>query len=106
MVGSFMCDVSGDLSSGFMSDDNGIKLLFNIIDNLTPTEDIRSNDIKLVLYEDNYTNSLSIYTNLNEGETITGTINYSVTGESFNISLNEITESTDKGVYCLSSLNS
>lgn len=105
MVGSFMCDVSGDLSSGFMSDDNGIKLLFNIIDNLTPTEDIRSNDIKLVLYEDNYTNSLSIYTNLNEGETITGTINYSVTGESFNISLNEITESTDKGVYCLSSLN-
>ena len=49
--------------------------------------DIIINSVLTKINENNYTNSLSIYTNLNEGETITGTVNYSVTGESFNISL-------------------
>ena len=76
MVGSFMCDVYGLYSADFMDDQNGATFLKNVIKNLTPVENIRDNDIKLNLYENNYSNSLSILTGLNEGEYLTGTIRY------------------------------
>ena len=76
MVGSFMSDVYGLYSADFMSDQNGSTFLKNVIKNLTPTKNIRDNDIKLNLYENNYSNSLSILTGFNEGEYLKGTIRY------------------------------
>ena len=75
MVGSFMCDLqSTDWSSEFMSNYTGAEFIRRAINNLMPKESIRPNDIKLVLAEDNYTNRLSVYTTINQGEYITGTI--------------------------------
>jgi len=76
MVGSFMCDVYGLFSGDFMSDPNGIAFLKNVVKNLTPVKNIRDNDIKLTLYENNYSNQLSILTGLNDGEYLTGKIVY------------------------------
>ena len=76
MVGSFLCDVYGMYSSNFMSEEDGITFLKNVIRNLTPVSNIRDNDIKLNLYENNYSNSLSILTGFNEGEYLRGLIRY------------------------------
>lgn len=76
MVGSFMSDVYGLYTSDFMSDVNGTTFLKNAIKSLTPLKNIRDNDIKLTLYEDNYSNQLSILTGFNEGEYLEGTIKY------------------------------
>ena len=75
MVGSFMCDLKGvgdSWAGAFMSDSNGQQFILNVINNLMPVENIRPNDIKINLREDNYTNKLSIYTDLNDGEYIKG----------------------------------
>ena len=70
-----MCDLqSTDWSSEFMSNYTGAEFIRRAINNLMPKESIRPNDIKLVLAEDNYTNRLSVYTTINKGEYITGTI--------------------------------
>ncbi len=74
MVGSFMCDAGGQWSSSFLADPNGGRLLRNAVGNLMPTQDIHPQEIGLVLREDNYINQLSIYTELNDGETIEGKI--------------------------------
>ena len=76
MVGSFMSDVYGLYSADFMDNPNGTTFLKNVIRNLTPVQNIRDNDIKLNLYENNYSNSLSILTGFNEGEYLKGTIRY------------------------------
>ena len=75
-VGSLMFDVYGEFSNDFMQDSNGKQLLFNIINSVSPVENIRINDVRLSLYEDNYSNTLSIYTSMNEGDYIEGTISY------------------------------
>ena len=77
MVGSFMCDLKGvgdSWASAFMSDSNGQRFIFNVVNNLMPVENIRPNDIKINLKEDNYTNKLSIYTDLKDGEYIKGQV--------------------------------
>lgn len=76
MVGSFMVDVYGEWSSEFLEDANGKRFLENVVATITPTKPIRSNDIKVKLYEDNFTNILGIYANVNEGEKLVGTIKY------------------------------
>ena len=106
-VGSLMVDVYGEWSSDFMADPNGERFLKNVVANLTPTENIRSNDIKLVLNEDNYSNILSVYTNLASGERIEGTLKYN--GKT--LSLNEIIQDTsianlrETDCYVLSALS-
>ena len=85
-VGSLMVDVYGEWSSDFIADPNGERFLKNVVANITPTENIRSNDIKLVLSEDNYSNILSVYTNLADGERIEGNMKYN--GQV--LSLNEV----------------
>ena len=74
MVGSFMCDLNGTWSDQFMANETGIKLLNNIITSLFPAENIRSSDIQLELYEDNFQNTLSVFTQLLEGQSIRVTV--------------------------------
>lgn len=73
MVGSFMCDLSGVWSFNFLGGDgSGVAFILNVVSGLMPTESIRENEISVTVKQDNYTNSLSIFTNLGEGESITG----------------------------------
>ncbi len=73
MVGSFMCDLQdSDWSSDFMSSEIGQTFIRNVINNLMPTTSIRPSEISYKLKEDNYTNGLSVYANLAEGETVKG----------------------------------
>lgn len=72
MVGSFMCDLSGNWSSDFMTEASGQSLLLSIINKLFPSGNIRAQNIQVSLREENYITQLSIYpsTDLKEGETI------------------------------------
>ncbi len=76
MVGSFCCDLDGFWSQKWLDSPVGVTILYNIINNLFPTEDIRPKDIDAVITENNYSNQMSIYTDLKQGEylevTITG----------------------------------
>lgn len=74
MVGSFMCDLNGTWSSDFISSSTGQMLLDNIIGALFPVGNIRPNEISVSLKEENYYNRLSIFTDVNEGETISVTV--------------------------------
>lgn len=74
MVGSFMCDLNGNWSSELLTDENGQKLLLNIVTGLMPTSNIRPNPIHIELEEENYFNHLNIFTTLEEGERLEGTI--------------------------------
>lgn len=74
-VGSFMCDLNGGEWSGkFMDDDVGKQLVYNIIDDLMPTTDIRPQEINLTLNGKNYSNHLTCPTELADGESVRGTI--------------------------------
>ncbi len=91
MVGSFMCDLNGHWSDELLKDENGQRLLLNIVSNLMPTSNIRPNTIRMELEEGNYFNHLSIYTSLEEGERIEGSITqYTEDGEIVT-SLNSVT---------------
>lgn len=73
MVGSFMCDLNGVWSSDFLSGDgSGETFVLNVVSTLMPTESVRENEISVTVKQDNYTNTLSIFTSLGEGEYITG----------------------------------
>ena len=89
-VGSFMCDLQETAwSKAFMNDKNGKKFIHNVVNNLMPMEDIRPNEISVNLREDNYTNTLNIFPNLKEGETIKGElVQVTVDGEK-SVSLND-----------------
>ncbi len=107
MVGSFMCDLNGsDWSQELFADANGQKLLRNIVSTLMPISNIRPNSIRLSLSEENYINHLSVYTTLNEGERIEGTITeYTADGGEIVRSLNELSETTDGDFYITTNLN-
>ena len=73
-VGSFMCDLNGNWSDGFLSDANGQTFVYNVIKSLLPSKNIHPQEINVELNEDNYINKLSVYGALNEGEYIKGHI--------------------------------
>lgn len=83
-VGSLMLDLT-DAESTFLT--SGSSIFKKIIRNVMPTSNIRPSDINFSVRNSNYTNDISIYTSLNEGEKITGTITNVETNEI--ISLNE-----------------
>lgn len=70
MVGSFMCDLDGTWSVDFINDSVGQKFLSNVVKTLFPTKDIRAKTVEVEIKEDNYKTQLSIYTKMQEGETI------------------------------------
>lgn len=70
-VGTFMCSLNGDNWSKELFDSpTGRTLLFNIITNLMPTKDISPQKITATMKEQNYTNEISVFTDLEENETL------------------------------------
>ncbi len=86
-VGSFMCDLNGTWSNELLNDENGQKLITNIAKNLMPISNIRPLPMNVTLSEDNYTNRLSITTELEKGESIKADIQK--VGGDETLSLNE-----------------
>lgn len=76
-VGSFMCDLNGTWSSDFLTETeenkgSGIQFIRNVVNAIMPMESIRENPITVSISQDNYTNQLSIFTALGEGERVVG----------------------------------
>lgn len=69
-VGSFMCDLSGYWSDEFLRSPVGAVFIGNVIKGLFPTEDIRPKDIEAGFTEENYRTQISIFTSMEEGESI------------------------------------
>lgn len=97
-VGSFMSDLNGNWSRDFLSgtdfegnpDLSGVTFIRNVISNLMPVENIRPNDISINLKEDNYTNTVSVYAGLKDGESVTGRISALSSAEESGVSLNSV----------------
>ena len=100
MVGSFMCDLQATAwSSEFMTSADGQTFMKRAIDNLMPTSNIRPNDISISLKEDNYTNKMSVFAKLQDGESVKGElIKETASGEAV-ISLNEVSQDAKSGFY-------
>lgn len=93
MVGSFMCDLQGTAwSKAFMDSDDGKTFMTRVVDNLMPVSNIRPNDISISLKEDNYTNTMSVFAKLQEGESVKGELVKVTQGGETVVSLNEVTE--------------
>lgn len=95
-VGSFMCDLNGTWSSKFFPDSKttdtaGQRFILNVISALLPTEPIRRNEISVKINRKNYTNQLSIFTALDEGEKVVGELRSLSDPNSATISLEELT---------------
>ncbi len=77
-VGSFMCDLNGTWSDELLSatggKDAGLTFLGNAIKGVLPTESIRRKDITVDLKEDNYSNYMSVYTEMVAGDELTVTV--------------------------------
>lgn len=100
MVGSFMCDLSGMWSSDFLTETvenkgSGIRFIRNVVGALMPVSSIRENPISVQISRDNYTNQLSIFATLAEGERIVGYIEDLTTGLGEQISLDVLTEAPE-----------
>ncbi len=94
-VGSLMCDVQNtEWSKDLMKDSNGIEFLRRVVNNLMPSKDVRKKDITYRLEENNYTNRLSVFANLEKGQTVKATIYDTQAGtvSQNSISMNEKTE--------------
>lgn len=83
-VGSLMVDIND--SDGTMLTE-GVNVLKRAIKNIMPTSDISPNQINFNVRNTNYSNDISIYATLENGERITGSVTNVDTGEV--ISLNE-----------------
>ena len=74
-VGSFMCDLGGGKwSSQFMSSANGQQFILNMITGIMPVTDIQIPDFEVRLETDNYINKLSVFADLEDGQTVKGSI--------------------------------
>lgn len=107
-VGSFMCDLQGakGWSADLMASEHGKKLIRNMVTGLMPVTDIRPKDIRMDLKENNYTNQMSVYTDIEEGGSVKGTITPMFKGgEQTPISLNEVTAQKTGNCYVLSPLS-
>ena len=60
-VGSWMCDLNGEWSGEFMDSFIGETLIVNIIDNLFPMNDVRSDDLEYIFRTENYTTQLNVH---------------------------------------------
>ncbi len=104
MVGSFMCDVYSDWSSDFISNDNGRQFLLNAVANLMPMNNIRPSSMHVDLNEDNYINRMSIYTTLEDGQTIDAAVY--AQGDDQGVSLNRVSGTQSGDLYVVQALGS
>ena len=73
-VGSFLCDIGGEWSRGFVENLVGEALIINIVESIFPFEDVRADKIKYELKSDNYLNWINIHSET-EGQTVSVTVN-------------------------------
>ena len=93
-VGSFMCDLTGSgWSAAFMSDVNGKQFIWNMVNSLMPVSDIEPDPFTVEFDRGNFINRLSIYAELEDGQTVQGRLT-SPDG-SLNLSLNTGEVATD-----------
>ncbi len=111
-VGSFMCDLNGVWSADFMAEGSaGRQFILNAVAGLMPTESIRKNQLTVTVRQDNYTNNLSVLTELGEGERITGYLLKLNDENAEKVTLSAITapndgtKLSDLGCYVTSELN-
>ncbi|HBF14792.1 MAG TPA: hypothetical protein DDW30_03750 [Clostridiales bacterium] len=71
-VGSFLSDLGGAWSVDFIKDAVGQRIVENIADSLSPSDDLEPDRLELVLrmLEENYSTRLNVYTTLGEGESV------------------------------------
>lgn len=60
-VGSFMCDLNGEWSGNFITDETGKTIIRNIVENLFPMQDVRADDLNYMIKTDNYTSQLNVH---------------------------------------------
>ena len=89
-VGSLMIDIND--SNGTLLTE-GVNVLKRIIKNIMPTSDISPSEINFNVRNSNYSNDISIYATLENGEKITGNITNIDSGEV--ISLGDLQEPSD-----------
>lgn len=94
MVGSLMVDLVGAYSNEMLNSNDGVTIIKNIVSTIMPTEDIKATEIETVIKGDNYINTMSVYSTLEEGQSITGTISYLTNDSVSPVSLNENTSLT------------
>jgi len=73
-VGVFSCDLIGTWSAELVSGEVGALLINNIVSTLFPVGSIRPKDIEAEILGENYSNTLSVFTDLEEGEYIQATV--------------------------------
>jgi len=96
-VVTFLCDLqSSAWSSEFMSSADGKTFIRRVVNNLMPVSRIQVQNISYTLKEDNYTNQLYVFTDLDltKGQSVQGTLTNVETGEVTPLSLNAVTEGT------------
>lgn len=74
-VGSFLCDLNGGWSAGWLESGTGLQLVANFVCALFPKESIGIDEIELTTERQNYSVSTNIYTSLEEGERIQVAVN-------------------------------
>lgn len=95
-VGSFMCDLNGTWSSDFLTETtenngSGRQFIRNVVSALMPMESVRENQITVNIETDNYTNLLSVFSQLGDGERIVGYLKNMADASGTPLSLNEVT---------------
>lgn len=73
-VGSFMCDLSGVWSDEFLKSAVGRAFIRGAVNSLFPSKDIGVGEISASLSEDNYSTNISIFTELDETQTLEITV--------------------------------
>lgn len=80
-VGSFMCDLNGTWSAEFLESEQGRQILLNTINCLFPVKNIKPSTIGTNMTEENYITSLSIYTSLEQNQTLEVTVTQQSSGQ-------------------------
>lgn len=99
MVGSFMCDLRGNWSAAFMNDPNGKLFIDKVVKNLMPLEALTPSDIRVDHTEDNYVNTLHVYTTLQDEDYLDGELIVMSNDPTLpvkHLSLNEITAGSEE----------
>ena len=75
-VGTFTCDLNGVWSNDFVNDETGTSALLinNIVQAIFPTQNVQPDEIDTVLDGDNFSTTISIFTDLEEGQYIELTV--------------------------------
>lgn len=115
-VGSFMCDLNGTWSSDFLSvteqnEGSGRQFIRNAVTAVMPLESVRESQITIQLNRDNYTNQLSIFSSLGDGERIIGYLKNMADAAGQSLPLDTVTavpegmRQTSLGAYITSALD-